>query len=419
MNRRSLVFWGVLLVLLLGIGAMSGRQATVGEPLDPDATDQMGTAALLVLAQEFGGSVERGLPTAETGTALVLADRLDDRQRDQLDQWIEAGGTLVVTDPDSPFTPGLDPFDPGVRYDELGSQTCTVDGLEGLRLEAGSFFLYPSSSPEPDATESDLTEPDPTEPDPTEPETTEPERTAEAVTGRCFSSAEGSYLVVTERGAGQVIALGGALPLTNQYLDQGDNAVLAVELLLGSDAAGSGSQQVAVLFEPIFDPGSKTLSDLIPTGAKWAAWELLAACVLFILWRARRFGQPVSEAQPVELPGSLLVRATGELRRRSGGHAEASCLLRADLEQRLRRRLTVSPDVPVADVATQAAVVGGIDRKVVERALSGSPSGTAAELATLVADIDLVNGAVLAPQPLSPPATLAAPATVGTAGELM
>ncbi|MDH4362612.1 MAG: DUF4350 domain-containing protein [Acidimicrobiia bacterium] len=373
MNRRATAFWAVLAVLLLGIGLLSGRQRRDGDPLDPDATNTTGTAALLALLDETGTPVERGLPADRTATVLVLDDRLTVDQRRTLSTWVGHGGTLVVADPFSPFAPGLGAGD-GVAVTDVEAGPCPLPGLDGLDLDGDEFRLYrPVRS-------------SPAGPAPVRPG---PDGATEFVAAHgCFGTA-GDYLQVSPQGRGRVVALGGADPLTNQFLDEADNAVLAVNLL----APEGADDPVSVLYGPLVSPGSRQLGDLVPSWTMWVAWQLGAAFALFVVWRIRRFGHPVPEPQPVELPASLLVRATGELRRRSGAVPEASDVLRRDLEQRLRRQLKVSPETPTAELAGRAAALAGLDPERVARALAGPPAGTGGELAGLVADIDAVNQA--------------------------
>jgi hypothetical protein len=152
---------------------------------------------------------------------------------------------------------------------------------------------------------------------------------------------------------------------------------------------------VAVLYDPVLAPGSRTVTDLIPVPATWSAWQLLVAFALFALLRGRRFGRPVAEPQPVELPGSLLIRATAELQRRAGSHEHASTTLRDELDRRLRRELRAAPELPPAELARLAAASGRVDPVDVERALGSAPASNGPMLASLVADIDRVNRAVL------------------------
>ena len=353
MNRRSL-FWIGLAALLVAVAVVtSGQRNETGHPLDPDSTDSLGTLALVELLERFGPSVIRDLPRPATATTLMLADQLTEEQRHQLEDWVSAGGTVVVTDPSSPLVADL-VFPAVVEQGLLSSGTCTVPGLEQLTLEAGSFLLYQ----------------------------------VDGASQRCFGQGEGSFVHVAVLGEGRIVSLGGGLVFTNQNLDEADNAVLAVELLLPADAEGS---TVAVLFDPILTPGSRTLSDLIPSSARWAALQLLVAFGVYVLWRSRRFGSPVYEPQPVELPGSLLVRAASELHRRSGGYANAGATMGNDFRQRVRQQLKVSPELPLPDLAALVSEKANIDRSVVRRALITLHADNRQELIDLMAAIDAVD----------------------------
>lgn len=379
MNRRNLVFWALLGSALLVVGFVtSGRRNETGQPLDPDSTAALGTRGLVELLERFDASVTRGLPDDRSTVVLVLIDQLTTDQRADLERWVEDGGTVVVADPGSPLSPDL-AFPVIERRDTLRSGACSVAALDGLELEAGTFLLYDSA----------------------------------AASSTCFADDAGAFVHVVEMGQGRVVSIGGAIAVTNQYLDEGDNAVLAVELLI----PGPERSTVAVLFEPILAPGSRTLSDLIPSSARWAAAQLLVAVAVMIFWKARRFGRPVIEAQPVKLPGSLLVRASGELRRRSGGFASADRVLRRHHEQTLCRRLKLPADLPVSELLTATIAASGVDRTTVERSLTGPVAASGAALVELVEAIDRVRDGldeaealptldleVLAPAPVPQPA---------------
>ncbi|MGF1596468.1 MAG: DUF4350 domain-containing protein [Acidimicrobiales bacterium] len=360
MNRRAVLFWVALAGVLLLVGALTGGRTGSGDPLDPDSTEPLGTHALMAFIAELGGGVDRGLPDDRHATTLVLADRLQPEQRRRLEAWIDGGGTVVVADPASGLAPTGDPgFDPGIIDDSgaLASGRCDVEGLDGLTLEAGSFLLLDTAG----------------------------------VDASCFTVGDRAYVTVEGRGSGRVVALGGALPFTNDRLDAAENAVLASELLLGD-----GTRPVAVLYEPIVTPGSRSLDQLIPSAATWAGGQLLVALALFVAYRARRFGRPVPEPQPVALPGSLLVRAAAELQRRSRGHQRAGDRLRVDLERRLRRHLGVAPELPLDQVVAAAGDELAVDPVVVGRAVGARPIPDGKTLAAVVADVDAVNLALAA-----------------------
>jgi hypothetical protein len=164
--------------------------------------------------------------------------------------------------------------------------------------------------------------------------------------------------------------------------------VLAVELLL---AEPSDRSSVAVLYDPIFSPGSKDLIDLIAVPARWTGIQLLVAFGIYVIWRARRFGRPVAEPQPVELPGSLLVRAAGELQRRTAGHDRSDQVLRTDFERKLRQRMKASPELPIDELVMMVSEASDLDQATVAQALGGPWASTRQELVDRMASIDHIT----------------------------
>lgn len=370
MNRRAVLFWVGLAAVLIVMGYLTGGRAQDGEPLDPDSTGPLGTRALMLFLDEYGVSETRGLPGPDVTHALVLDDRLDPDQRRNLVAWARDGGTIVVTDPASPLLP--DVAVPNVVVGgSLPAGVCDVDGLDGLDLEASSFVLYPEDVPPAGA----------------------------GAAGRsCFGDGVESFVTEWPLGAGRLVVVGGGLVLTNRYLDEADNAVLAAALLVEEPLAVPGdTPTVAVLYDPILVAGSRTLGDLIPTGVVWAGWQLVIAFVLYALWRGIRFGRPVDEPQAVELPGSLLVRATAELHRRAEGHHAAAQALRTDLDRRLRAHLAAAPDLPRSELAARAAAGTDLTPALAEATLAGPVPTSGPELAALAADVDRIAVTVLGP----------------------
>ena len=368
-GRSGLLFWIGLAVLLVAIGWFGGRQRADGPPLDPSSTGPLGTRALTELVEEYGASVRRGTPSADTEVTLLLVDRLGDLQRDELERWVRDGGRLVVADPSSTFSPGLSDL---VSDRSLDQGRCEIPELDNVQLvEAENFVRYTIGSRAP-----------------------------------CFGNDQVAFVVSEPLGDGQVISLGGAIALTNQELDRADNAVLAVNLL-----AFDGGE-LAIVFDPAEFGGERSLGDLIPTSVRWLGWQLVVAFAIYLVWRARRFGGVVAEPQLVEMPGSLLVRASGELGRRSKGHPEAAARLRRDLERRLRSeyRLPLETDrVGVVSVVSQRA---SVDPDLLTRALLGPPPSDGGDLSQVVADIDSVTAATLHSAPVTH-----RPVTQGVSGD--
>ncbi|MBW3614062.1 MAG: DUF4350 domain-containing protein [Actinobacteria bacterium] len=322
-----LVALGLAVVVL---GLVTGGRRTDGEPLDPRSTGPLGARGLVLLLERFGAEVGlAGEVTARDTTAVLLVDRLADTPSRRLRRWVEGGGTLVVTDPMSEFAPALAPGDAGLfSEDEAGeagdllAPRCSLPAL----AKVGSIEV-------PGAV---------------------PLRVAGGTTG-CFPVADGAYLVARDVGRGVVVSLGGGGPFVNRQLDEGDNAVLAVSLM-----AARADERVVVLEPSAPGSGRESLSDLVSRRVKDALWQLLVAFGLFALWRARRLGSPVLEPQPVQLAGSELVGAVGNLLQQARRRDQAAAMLRAQLRRSLSELLGLPIDAPprvMGDAAAQRAAV--------------------------------------------------------------
>jgi hypothetical protein len=364
-NRRGSLFWVGLVVVLVAVGYLFGERTSSGEPLDPDGTDGLGTRALMLFLSEYGVTVERDGAMPEPGStevdvALVLTDQLDDQAWNDLADWVETGGTVVQIGATSPLGPNGPPRFSTVE--SLPSGQCDLPGLDGLVLEGPSFQLLPTTGAD----------------------------------ASCFGDDEHALVHVADLGAGRVVSLGTAVVLTNEYLDQGDNAVLAAALLVPDRSSGPGAEAgtVTVYALPQLTPGTKDVWHLLPTAARWAGVQLLVAFVLHAWWQGRRFGRPVDEPQPVELPGSLLVRASAELLRRSRSHERAGEVLRGHTIRRVRAHLAAPSDTPAAVLVEELVSRVGVERATAQRVLLGPPVAEVSALAALVADIDEIGTAL-------------------------
>jgi hypothetical protein len=202
----------------------------------------------------------------------------------------------------------------------------------------------------------------------------------------CFPRNDGAWLLVQPVGRGNVVRLGGAGALVNQELGEADNGLLAASLL-----APTARTTVRVLRPPLPGGGDAGLGDLIAPRVRLALWQLVVAFVLLALWRARRLGRPVTEPQPVQLPGAELVLAVGNLLQRARGRGQAAGLLTDDLRRSLAERLGLPPSAPPDLVADTAAARTGIPRERVLRALTSTTPRDEAELVALSQAIDAVR----------------------------
>ena len=309
MSRRSALPWVGLGVFLFVVSLLIGRSEGEGPPLDPDSVAALGTLGLVEFMEARDIEVNRGFPESGVGTALVLGDELSPDDRDDLLDWAADGGNLVVADQASPLA-GLEIVNV-LPAEDLRRGVCTIPELIDVNQLAGDTFalLRPFEGDQV-----------------------------------CFGDENRAYVARSQFGNGSVTVVGGALAFTNQNLDQADNAVLAAGLLFPQN------QGVTIIYAPFAQASERTLLDLLSAGVRWFLIQLAVVAAIF-LWRSgRRFGGVVHEPPVVELPGSLAVRATAELRRRAGGHETAAALIRSDTERRLRTKFKIPPDLDVGGV---------------------------------------------------------------------
>jgi hypothetical protein len=357
---------GLTLAAVVAIGSGGGD-----DPLDPRSDEKIGTSALVALAGELGAdvTVDDRLPDlAGDGPDVIVlfVDLLDEGQRAAVDDWVDRGGRLVVTEPGSDYTPEVvGTFE---EIDDLAPARtmrgrCDIDALDdidvaGIEPRNGGVVYEPPPG-----------------------------------SRACVDDGVGgAYIVADDRGEGTVVALGGSGLVVNAALDEGENAAVAGALV----APEQGTD--LVVLEPgavAGGGGERSLSELIPTGVGRALVQLAVAFAVYALWRARRLGRPVPEPRPVAVAGSELVAAVGNLldRTRSPGHA--ADLLRADLRRYLADHLGLPTGSPPDVLATVAATRTDLDEAQLRWALGDAPVTDEAGLTALAQTIDRIREEVL------------------------
>jgi Domain of unknown function (DUF4350) len=357
--RRALP-WVALVLGLLLVAVVGGRRAEEGNPLDPDSPAPLGTKGIVEVLRELGATVTVSAdpPGSGAATALLLSDDLTPQRRDGLLAWVRQGGTLVVADPSSGVTAARPVGTTRIGLLEAPlERRCDVAALRDagqVSAPGGLVFEVPRGG---------------------------------GVRG-CFPRGDGAWLLVQPLGDGNVVRLGGASAVVNQELGEADNAVLLTSLLAPSPGAGA---VVWVLRPPLPGGGNAGLGDLVAPRVRLALWQLAVAFVVLALWRARRLGRPVAEPQPVQVPGSELVVAVGNLLQRARGRGQAAGLLGDDLRRSLAERLGLPPSTPADQVADAAAQRTGAQRERVLRALAPSTPRDEAELVALSQAVDAVR----------------------------
>jgi hypothetical protein len=354
-TRRSTwtVVAAVALVVLLVV-LVSGPGEDGGLPRHPDSTSPDGAKALVLLLDRLGADVRVGDTAVGADVALLLDDRLSDVEHGDLVDWVNAGGRLVVADPESTLTPVVSEGAEGLRT----RAECTVAALDGIdAIDVGSGALYDLRG--------------------------EP-------SGSCFGDDDKAFLVADDRGEGTLVSLGGADVFLNERLDDGDNAVLAGALL-----APTPGTRVVFLQPAEPGEGDESLLELISPGVQRAVLQLAVAFLVYALWRARRLGRPVEEPQPVEIAGSELVEAVGQLLQQRRDPGGATLTLQHDIRRALAGRVGLPADAPTTALADAIAARTGVDREAVFAALSAPPAADDRQLVALAAHIDAVRQEVL------------------------
>jgi Domain of unknown function (DUF4350) len=337
-RRKDLVLLSVLAIAFIGGLAMIGPSRTADDAL-----------ALRRFLSESGLVVRtEASPPPPPATFVLLRDVRDQEQASSLLRWARSGGKLVVADPGSLLLPLLS-VEGGDRVALFGTRTllpsCAAPetvGLAGIVADSGDLTLRSSNA---DAIE-------------------------------CFSRLGGSYALLLQAGEGEVVLLGGSSTVTNELLDEGDNAVFALRLFEGGGP---------VVFGPPAPPGARgqSLWGLLPGPPKLVIIEIVIAAVLFALARARRLGRFPLEEPLAPIPASELVRATAGLYRRARASAFCGRLLRSSTSSRLARRLGSPHDVAADRLAELVSRSSHLPRERVERALSGPDPTTDQELMAL------------------------------------
>jgi len=223
----------------------------------------------------------------------------------------------------------------------------------------------------------------------------------------CYGDIRGAHVLEEEHGAGTLITLSSPYLWANARLqpdkeDGGeplDNAAVALRLLGPTGAGATEGTSVtfvdAVPTAGVAPDGTRNPIELLPTGVKLALVQLVAAFLLYAWWRSRRLGPVVVERMPVEIAGSELVVAVGDLMRRKGSAQRAADVLRADARRDLARRLGVPLDAPPESLVRVVSTRSGRAVESVAAVLGDGPVPSAEALVRLASSLSDIRQEVL------------------------
>ncbi|MFN8041329.1 MAG: DUF4350 domain-containing protein [Acidimicrobiales bacterium] len=369
-GRGRVLPFVLIVVALIGVALLAGQpHSDDAQAYDPTSNSPSGTKGMVLFLERLGARVDitDEIPPADAQIALALPGELPDDREAAVRRWVERGGVLVIADSTSPLSaPRRESATFGGLVDEVMEQrTCDIPALSGattLKPAGGYRMAAPPGA------------------------------------GTCYTRDDAAYVVDEPIGRGHVVSIGGGRLFTNELLGDDDNAVLVGALL-----APSPGGRVAVLQAPRSqaDGGDgPDLTSLISTGVRLAMLQLVIAFVVYAFWRGRRLGRPIVEPQPVELAGSELVDAVGNLLSQTRSPDRAAAILRADLRRALCERLGLPPDAAPEVVADTAFTRTGADRDRVLLAVVDAPVGDEAGLLAAAQAIDAVRQEVLHGSPV-------------------
>lgn len=373
----------ILVIAALGMFLLVRAQPSA-DAFDPRSSRPDGARAMVLLLEDQGALVEIGRTVPVTGSdrrVLVLVDRLDDRQRSDLLDFVDRGGVAIVADPLSTLHGGAGPDGgaivvsgeaPGSMDDtplpaeieaNIVNSVCDIAALGDLRgvfVESG--LLFPTAPDESQCFgtgDVGIVPGPPGVPGPDVP--------------------EGSHAFVIRRnlGTGVMIGLGDNGIFTNGSIRYADNSGLATALLVPQRGAKVTILLGTAARRTVDDigTGDQSLSDLVRPGVWMAFAQLAVAFVMFAAATGVRAGRVVSETRPVPLAGSEFVRASGAMMRRARHHDRAGWLLRLELHRELCRRYRLPPDTDLERLVEVAAERDGVDDANLRLALSLAPQG--------------------------------------------
>ena len=164
-------------------------------------------------------------------------------------------------------------------------------------------------------------------------------------------SGDATTLAVGGDRAGRLLLLADSTPLQNGYLATADNARFAVAL------AGASSRRV-VFFETYHGYGGGSGLAAIPF--RWRAALLLsiAAALVFMLARWRRFGPPEAAERELAPPRAQFVEAVATTLAKTRDRREALEPLRREVRQRIAARAGLGADADDSVLRDAAARLG-------------------------------------------------------------
>ena len=363
-HRRTVLVVTLVVLLLVVLSVLSVGAARHGGDLDPENPGAYGAQAVARVLADHGvhvtvvrraAELERTPVGGRTTVLVTSPERLGRATARALRAHSTGAAALVLAAPGRRVLRSLGL--PLVVTDAATRGTtpaaCQDPLLDGLEVEVGPSAGYRGTGGDP-------------------------------VVG-CFPGAgdRPAALVARVDRAVPTYVLGGVDVLTNDRVDDADNAAVALRLL------GQGDRLVWYVPDlrdvAAGDVGS--VRALLPRGLVPALWLLAGAVLATMLWRGRRLGPLVVEPLPVVVKAVESTRGRGRLYARVRDRSHAAGILRAAARRRLAARLRLGTTTDLAALAAAVARATGRDPADVHDLLSGRPVPDDAALTRLAGDL--------------------------------
>ncbi len=370
-HRRSVVVVALVVALLVVLSVLTVGSARHGGDLDPDNPGASGAQAVARVLADHGVAVtvvrraaelERTPVGAGTTVLVTSPERLGRATARALGAHVRGAAALVLAAPGPRVLRSLG-LPLAVTDAGTAGRTpaaCADPLLEGLEVEVGRSAGYHGTG-------------------------------GGRVTG-CFPGTGDPSAALVAR-VDRVVAtyvLGGVDVLTNDRVDDADNAAVALRLL------GQGDRLVWYVpdLRDVAAGDAGSLRGQLPGGLVPALWLLAVAVLATMLWRGRRLGPLVVEPLPVVVKAVESTRGRGRLYARVRDRTHAAGILRAATGRRLAARLRLGVTTDPSALVGPVARATGRDPADVHDLLAGRPVPDDAALTRLAGDLAALESEV-------------------------
>lgn len=353
------------MVIVAGVVIALLQPSASSSYLDPNGTSLTGGHALAALLADRGQRVTRTATPADAspGAALELLTSPELLTSAQLAQAARFNGDILLIAPDSRALRALAPRVSSVGPSaDLGATqpACTAQPA----VLAGDAYLGGAAL-----------------------------STGDPAAEECYPRTRGNpgYFLIQYHADGRTITvLSSGAPLTNQYLAEGGDAALVLNLLRSaSQITWVVPSATALPAQP--GTGQRSFFSLVPLPAYLIAIQLVVAALLAAAWRARRLGPLVAERLPVIVRASETVEGHGRLYHARRARDRAAGELRAAAVARIAG--LTGGDVSPGGLASRT----GQPQQEVAALLGGPPPASDQELVALAASLDTLTRKISQP----------------------